>query len=134
MQQWQHYCRKNCHPSAWNIHEDISGSRPPSDLLVSRSFSVNQMMVCLQVKSISKQQSYFKQNIIISARLSRGKMQSLFGSTRANRRRDSDKNLGPMLPETRELLEEYYRPFNHRLVELLGDEKYYWNDIWTGTI
>ena len=36
------------------------------------------------------------------------------------------RQLGPMLNETREILNEFYRPFNKRLAEMLKDEKYGW--------
>ena len=36
----------------------------------------------------------------------------------------NDINVGKMLAETREVLEEYFRPWNHRLTQLLGDNRY----------
>ena len=36
------------------------------------------------------------------------------------------RRLGPMLKETRDILNEFYRPFNKRLAEVLKDEKYDW--------
>ena len=32
----------------------------------------------------------------------------------------------PMLPETRRLLDDFYRPFNVKLAELLGDTSFLW--------
>lgn len=43
-------------------------------------------------------------------------------------RSSKDKEIGPMLPETKELLDEYFETFNEDLVNLLGDEKYSWKD------
>ena len=37
-------------------------------------------------------------------------------------------NVIQMLPQTKELLEEFYRPFNEKLSGLLNDEKFLWND------
>lgn len=34
-----------------------------------------------------------------------------------------------MLPETRELLSEFFRPFNEKLVELTGDKRFLWTDL-----
>jgi len=33
-----------------------------------------------------------------------------------------------MLPETRIMLEEFYRPFNEKLAKLLGDDRFLWQD------
>ena len=40
----------------------------------------------------------------------------------ANTRSGGDKLLGDMLPETRQLLTEFYKPYNERLAKLLGPE------------
>nr|KAG5708482.1 hypothetical protein BaRGS_026209 [Batillaria attramentaria] len=37
--------------------------------------------------------------------------------------------VGPMLPETIEILNEFYAPFNARLAELLEDDRFLWKDI-----
>ncbi|KAK7101939.1 carbohydrate sulfotransferase 15-like [Littorina saxatilis] len=37
--------------------------------------------------------------------------------------------VGPMLPETIEVLNEFYKPFALRLAELIGDDKFLWKDI-----
>ena len=37
--------------------------------------------------------------------------------------------VGPMLPETIEVLNEFYKPFVLRLHELLGDDRFLWKDI-----
>lgn len=37
--------------------------------------------------------------------------------------------VGPMLPETIAVLNEFYEPFIHRLAELLQDNKFLWKDI-----
>uniref|UniRef100_A0A7R9YQ49 Sulfotransferase n=1 Tax=Chlamydomonas euryale TaxID=1486919 RepID=A0A7R9YQ49_9CHLO len=34
-----------------------------------------------------------------------------------------------MLPETRELLEKFFAPYNAKLAKMLGDERYLWNDV-----
>ncbi|KAK7504890.1 hypothetical protein BaRGS_00003918 [Batillaria attramentaria] len=35
---------------------------------------------------------------------------------------------GPILPATKSLLDDFYRPFNRRLAQLLGDEHFSWED------
>ena len=37
--------------------------------------------------------------------------------------------VGSMLPETIEILNEFYKPFVLRLHELLGDDRFLWKDI-----
>ena len=37
--------------------------------------------------------------------------------------------VGPMLPETIEILNEFYKPFVLRLHQLLGDDRFLWKDI-----
>ena len=37
---------------------------------------------------------------------------------------------GDMLNSTKKMLREFYRPFNEQLYELLGDERFLWNDIY----
>ena len=34
---------------------------------------------------------------------------------------------GPMLPETRTLLDEFYAPYNAKLASILGDPKWKWS-------
>ncbi|KAK7092794.1 hypothetical protein V1264_008485 [Littorina saxatilis] len=40
-------------------------------------------------------------------------------------------NVGPMLPETRTLLTNFFMPFVNRLGELLQDPKFLWKDLWS---
>ena len=35
----------------------------------------------------------------------------------------------PTLPKTKELLNEFYRPYNMRLARVLGDKKWEWTDV-----
>ncbi|KAK7504792.1 hypothetical protein BaRGS_00003820 [Batillaria attramentaria] len=35
---------------------------------------------------------------------------------------------GPILPATKSLLDDFYRPFNRRLAQLLGDDRFLWED------
>ncbi|GFR45882.1 hypothetical protein Agub_g7335 [Astrephomene gubernaculifera] len=47
--------------------------------------------------------------------------------TMATRNKNSNK-YKPMLPETRALLESFYKPYNERLAHILGDERWLWRD------
>ncbi|XP_025106756.1 carbohydrate sulfotransferase 15-like [Pomacea canaliculata] len=42
---------------------------------------------------------------------------------------DLYEKLGPMLPETISVLNEFYEPFNQQLAQLLDDEQFLWRDI-----
>ncbi|XP_067908909.1 carbohydrate sulfotransferase 15 [Heterodontus francisci] len=44
----------------------------------------------------------------------------------SNTRRPKDRSLGPMLPETRRILEDFYGPFNEKLALLLNDDSFLW--------
>ena len=43
-----------------------------------------------------------------------------------NERKESDRELGGMLTETREILQKFYRPFNEELASILGDKIFLW--------
>lgn len=52
----------------------------------------------------------------------------------SNTRKPADKNLGPMLPITKQILRDFYRPFNEKLAKVLDNDSYLWeNDpqLWT---
>ena len=40
------------------------------------------------------------------------------------------KATGKMLKSTQDMLREFYYPFNKQLYEILGDERFLWNDIY----
>jgi thymidylate kinase len=40
----------------------------------------------------------------------------------ANERHTEDKQTGDMLPKTRHMLAEFYKPWNEKLVQLIGEE------------
>ncbi len=44
------------------------------------------------------------------------------------RRHDPDRSLEPMLPETKALLDDFFRPFNKRLAKLLKDPRFLWEN------
>uniref|UniRef100_A0A4W6DMR8 Sulfotransferase n=1 Tax=Lates calcarifer TaxID=8187 RepID=A0A4W6DMR8_LATCA len=44
----------------------------------------------------------------------------------SNTRRAADRNLGPMLPATRDLLREFHQPFNHKLASVLDNKAFLW--------
>nr|XP_057914454.1 carbohydrate sulfotransferase 15-like [Doryrhamphus excisus] len=46
----------------------------------------------------------------------------------SNARRLGDRNLGPMLPSTRNLLREFYQPFNRKLAAVLNNTAFLWRD------
>ncbi|XP_029377069.1 carbohydrate sulfotransferase 15-like [Echeneis naucrates] len=46
----------------------------------------------------------------------------------SNTRRAADRNLGPMLPATRDLLREFHQPFNHKLAIVLDNNAFLWSN------
>ncbi|XP_034464987.1 carbohydrate sulfotransferase 15-like isoform X1 [Hippoglossus hippoglossus] len=46
----------------------------------------------------------------------------------SNTRRAADRNLGPMLPATRDLLREFHQPFNHKLASVLDNKAFLWSN------
>ncbi|KAM4704104.1 carbohydrate sulfotransferase 15 [Rhinophrynus dorsalis] len=44
----------------------------------------------------------------------------------SNSRRPEDCSLGPMFPHTRQLLRDFYRPYNQKLAQILSDNSYLW--------
>ena len=49
------------------------------------------------------------------------------GQPQQNTRRKEDRQLGQMMPETRRLLEDFHRPYNVRLADLLDDQRFLWD-------
>ncbi|XP_051578613.1 carbohydrate sulfotransferase 15-like [Myxocyprinus asiaticus] len=47
-------------------------------------------------------------------------------SPASNTRRPANRNLGPMLPITKEILHSFYRPFNQHLTQVLRDPAFLW--------
>ncbi|XP_076599663.1 carbohydrate sulfotransferase 15-like [Chaetodon auriga] len=45
----------------------------------------------------------------------------------ANKRGAKDRQLGPMLPATRDLLRKFYQPFNHKLASVLDNNAFLWS-------
>ncbi|KAJ8250306.1 hypothetical protein COCON_G00222280 [Conger conger] len=44
----------------------------------------------------------------------------------SNTRRPADKSLGPMLPVTKEILRDFYTPFNEKLAKVLNNDSFLW--------
>lgn len=49
-------------------------------------------------------------------------------SPASNARRPADKNLGPMLPITKEILRDFYKPFNEKLAKVLRNDSFLWEN------
>ncbi|XP_028332970.1 carbohydrate sulfotransferase 15 [Gouania willdenowi] len=50
-------------------------------------------------------------------------------SPASNTRRPADKNLGPMLGITREILRDFYTPFNEKLAKVLHNNSFLWENV-----
>ncbi|KAL3967876.1 zinc finger protein GLI2 [Sarotherodon galilaeus] len=49
-------------------------------------------------------------------------------SPASNTRRPADKNLGPMLPITKDILRDFYMPFNEKLAKVLQNNSFLWEN------
>ena len=67
-------------------------------------------------------------SLCVTAGLKRTQMRPILTHVSTNIGQNYD-TVGAMLPETIEVLNEFYKPFVLRLYELLGDEKFLWKDI-----
>ncbi|OWF50979.1 carbohydrate sulfotransferase 15-like [Mizuhopecten yessoensis] len=45
----------------------------------------------------------------------------------ANKRKHKDKRVGQMLDKTKQILQEFYEPYNQELATLLGDDRFLWS-------
>ncbi|XP_068597362.1 carbohydrate sulfotransferase 15 [Brachionichthys hirsutus] len=52
---------------------------------------------------------------------------ALVKKPRSNGRALANRNLGPMLPATRDILREFHQPFNHKLASVLDNKAFLWN-------
>ncbi|CAL8304324.1 unnamed protein product [Lota lota] len=48
-------------------------------------------------------------------------------SPASNTRKEANRNLGPMLAVTRELLQDFYKPFNQKLAQVLQNNSFLWD-------
>ncbi|XP_030842414.1 carbohydrate sulfotransferase 15-like [Strongylocentrotus purpuratus] len=58
--------------------------------------------------------------------LSQEALFNITSSFRENQRKQEDRSLGKLLPASQQLLDEFYKPFNEDLAQLLQDKKYLW--------
>ena len=59
--------------------------------------------------------------------LSKKDSKRIFNAPRRNTRRPKDREVGDMLPITRQLLNNFYRPHNLLLAKLLQDDRFRWD-------
>lgn len=55
-------------------------------------------------------------------------MQHILNIRPKNTRKKDDQDLGPMLPDTRDLLAEFYIEHNKELARVLENDAYLWKD------
>ncbi|XP_076461709.1 carbohydrate sulfotransferase 15-like [Babylonia areolata] len=60
--------------------------------------------------------------------LTKQEEQTVMKLPKANTRRRDDRKLGSMLPETRQMLNDFYRPHNRQLAEILQDPRFLWEE------
>lgn len=64
--------------------------------------------------------------LCLTGPLTKEKESEITRSPASNTRRLADKNLGPMLPITKELLRDFYTPFNEKLAKMLRNDSFLW--------
>ncbi|XP_072034286.1 carbohydrate sulfotransferase 15-like isoform X2 [Amphiura filiformis] len=55
-----------------------------------------------------------------------GELYRICEQEKANIRADDKKHIGPMLDQTRKILDQFYDPFNVELADLLNDDRFLW--------
>ncbi|XP_060583714.1 carbohydrate sulfotransferase 15-like [Ruditapes philippinarum] len=89
-----------------------------------RVFPRNQVMV-IKLEDFSNNTVSYMENVfsfLDISKLNRTFLQKISDpSQHANKRKAKERKKGEMLPETREMLENFYRPHNYILAKLLGE-------------
>ncbi|XP_028651079.1 carbohydrate sulfotransferase 15 [Erpetoichthys calabaricus] len=91
-------------------------------------FNRNQILV-LRLEDHATNRKYTMHkvfNFLSLGSLTEQKEAEITKSPASNTRRPADKNLGPMLPVTREILQDFYKPFNVKLAEVLQNDSFLW--------
>lgn len=77
---------------------------------------------CIIFKVLNQLVSHF-----LAGPLSEQEQAAVTKPTKSNSRRAADKDLGPMLPATSNLLRKFYQPFNHKLASVLDNKAFLWS-------
>ncbi|XP_062330740.1 carbohydrate sulfotransferase 15-like isoform X1 [Osmerus eperlanus] len=91
-------------------------------------FSKNQILV-LRLEDHASNRKYTMHkvfNFLNLGPLTEQKEAEITRSPASNTRRPADKNLGPMLPITKEILRDFYTPFNEKLAKVLRNDSFRW--------
>ncbi|XP_041118350.1 carbohydrate sulfotransferase 15-like isoform X2 [Polyodon spathula] len=91
-------------------------------------FDRNQMLV-LRLEDHATNRKYTMHKVfdfLSLGPLTEQKEAEITKSPASNTRRQADKNLGPMLPATREILKDFYTPFNARLAQEFKNDSFLW--------
>lgn len=104
------------------------------NLVLKKTFDFLSLGRCLTdiVHNVWKVTSERPGLIIFAGPLSAQGEVEMINREKANTRQEEDKNKGPMLPITRKLLRDFYRPFNEKLADVLGDMAFLWSGTWCG--
>ncbi|CAG5129501.1 unnamed protein product [Candidula unifasciata] len=92
-------------------------------------FPRNQIMI-LRNEDYSKDiKSYMKRvyDFLQLRSLSDSELDNIQKMPRAFEKTDQARQAGPMMPETRLILDKFYSKYNKQLAETLGDPKYLWD-------
>ena len=60
--------------------------------------------------------------------LTKQEIRKIIKQPKANKRKFKDRKVGKMLNETREILNDFYRPFNEEIAQILNDDQFLWGE------
>ena len=86
------------------------------------------VMALIQYSQHVKHRNLLREYLCLAAKLDKKLMEPVVTHVTTNVGVYYD-TVGPMLPETIEILNEFYKPFVLRLHQLLGDDRFLWKDI-----
>lgn len=81
--------------------------------------------------NLVRHQLIFECFVYLPGNLTADEEESILSMQKANTRRKQDVQIGDMLPETKVLLDAFYKPYNEQLARMLEDNSYLWNDGWS---
>lgn len=90
---------------------------------------VNTVTISLSRTSPSRDPHMTFAPVASAAALNRTEMDRLMEMDVLNSGQESYDKYGPMLPETKAVLDDFYRPFVTKFADLLHDQRFLWRDV-----
>ncbi|KAG7228602.1 hypothetical protein INR49_013288, partial [Caranx melampygus] len=108
--------------------EDFHLNVVESVQLFQSCLSERSLRSCVYNASLSNTMPAFNQLVshFPAGPLSEQEQAAVTKPTKSNSRRAADRDLGPMLPATSDLLRKFHQPFNHKLASVLDNKAFLW--------